>query len=165
MYGKCWTQCLAHNKLLLFFKISVYLFIRLGWILVATYRLSCSMRDLVPWPGMEPQPPALVIRNLNHNNNFWEPQTWEPAPHLPKLGPAGPQWIGPSPWRVYILLAEADIFKVLYSYSSYLYGSKNSCSTWSQRVVDLETFQGTIWSESSSSRSFLGKGGQSLGER
>ena len=42
-------------------------------IFVATCRIfvvvcgifSCGMRDLVPWPGMEPRPPALGVRSLN----------------------------------------------------------------------------------------------------
>ena len=27
---------------------------------------SCSMRDLVPWPGIEPRPPALGTQSLSH---------------------------------------------------------------------------------------------------
>ena len=30
------------------------------------WALSCGMRDLVPGPGMEPGPPALEVRSLNH---------------------------------------------------------------------------------------------------
>ena len=28
--------------------------------------LSCSMRDLVPWPGIKPGPPALWVQSFNH---------------------------------------------------------------------------------------------------
>ena len=28
--------------------------------------LSCSMQDLVPWPGIEPEPPALGVWSLSH---------------------------------------------------------------------------------------------------
>ena len=28
--------------------------------------LSCSMQDLVPWPAIEPVPPAFGVRNLSH---------------------------------------------------------------------------------------------------
>ena len=27
---------------------------------------SCGMRDLVPWPGIEPKPPALEVQSLSH---------------------------------------------------------------------------------------------------
>ena len=33
---------------------------------LAALGLSCGMRDLVPWPGMEPGPPALGAQSLNH---------------------------------------------------------------------------------------------------
>ena len=32
----------------------------------AAAALNCSVRDLVPWPGMEPGPPALGVWRLNH---------------------------------------------------------------------------------------------------
>ena len=38
-----------------------YLFIYL-----AAPHLRCSMQDLVPWPGIEPGPPAMGVRSLNH---------------------------------------------------------------------------------------------------
>ena len=65
--------------LLFFFK--KYLFIWLHWVLIAGSSIfvelcgifSCSrealsyeMWDLVPWPGIEPQPPALGVRSLSH---------------------------------------------------------------------------------------------------
>ena len=28
--------------------------------------LNCGMWDLVPWPGIEPGPPTLEVRNLSH---------------------------------------------------------------------------------------------------
>ena len=49
--------------------------------------LSCGMWDLVPWPGMEPGPPALGARSLNHwttrevpifilKSSFSSPRIW-----------------------------------------------------------------------------------------
>ena len=37
---------------------------------LAALGLSCRMQDLVPWPGIEPRPPALGAWNLNH----WPPE-------------------------------------------------------------------------------------------
>ena len=58
---------------LYFFK-NIYLFIWLHRVLVAACRIfSCGMwdlsrgtQDLVLWPGIEPRPPALGVRSLNH---------------------------------------------------------------------------------------------------
>ena len=36
------------------------------FIYLAVLGLSCSMGDLVLWPGIEPRPPALGARSLNH---------------------------------------------------------------------------------------------------
>ena len=33
----------------------------------AALGLSCSLQDLVPWPGTEPGPPALGVQRLNHH--------------------------------------------------------------------------------------------------
>ena len=49
-----WGFCFI---LLFFKKIFIYL---------ASPGLSCGMRDLVPWPGMEPRPPALGAQSLSH---------------------------------------------------------------------------------------------------
>ena len=35
---------------------------------------SCSMQDLVPWPGIEPRPPALGTQSLSHWNTGKVPQ-------------------------------------------------------------------------------------------
>ena len=46
------------------------IFIYLHWILVVACRIfSCGMQDLVPWPGMEPKPPALEVWSLRHWTN------------------------------------------------------------------------------------------------
>ena len=53
---------------------NIYLFIWLCWILVVARGIfivacgifSCSICDLVPWPGIKPRPPALVAWNLSH---------------------------------------------------------------------------------------------------
>ena len=37
-----------------------------GLISCSMQTLSCSMRDLVPRPGIEPRPPALEVRSLTH---------------------------------------------------------------------------------------------------
>ena len=77
----CWPSVHHHWKNsysdpLPFFKVFIYLFIWLHQILVVSHLLlSCRqvgslvvacMWDLVPWPGIEPRPPALGAWNLNH---------------------------------------------------------------------------------------------------
>ena len=53
-----------------FFKhlfISLFLSIWFCWLLVVACGIfSCHMWDLVPWPGMEPRPPALNTQSLSH---------------------------------------------------------------------------------------------------
>ena len=57
-----------------FFFFNIYLFIWLHRVSVAVggllscgmWTLSCGMRDLVPWPGIEPGPPALGVWSLIH---------------------------------------------------------------------------------------------------
>ena len=39
---------------------------RLFFFFLATLAFSCGMWHLVPWLGIEPRPPALGVRNLNH---------------------------------------------------------------------------------------------------
>ena len=46
---------------LFFFFFKKYLFIHL-----AALGLSCSMWELVPWPGIEPGPPVLEVQILSH---------------------------------------------------------------------------------------------------
>ena len=66
------------NCLLIKKYIYIYLFIWLHLVLDAACRifpfgmwtLSCSMWDLVPWPGIEPRPPALETWSLSH----WTPK-------------------------------------------------------------------------------------------
>ena len=55
------------NQRLQFFRYFFYLFIWLCWVLVAACRLfSCNIWDLVPWPRIEPGPPALGAQSLSH---------------------------------------------------------------------------------------------------
>ena len=78
---KQWNPTLVLSRPLLwiihcdvFFNIYFYLFIWLCQVLVAAFgifscsiqTLSCSMWDLVPWPGIEPGPRALGVWNLSH---------------------------------------------------------------------------------------------------
>ena len=54
-----------------FFNIKIYLAALClscgtGGLHCLTYDLCCSMRDLVPWPGIEPGPPALGAQSLTH---------------------------------------------------------------------------------------------------
>ena len=44
----------------------IYLFIWLYQVLAAAGKLSCSMWDLVFWPGIEPGTPAMGTWSLNH---------------------------------------------------------------------------------------------------
>ena len=61
----------VHLLYILFLKF--YLFIWLHRVLViafevfnwSTWTLSCSMWDVVPWPGIEPRPPALGVQSLS----------------------------------------------------------------------------------------------------
>ena len=69
---------------------NIYLFYLADWVLVAACKifdlhcsmwdLSCSMWDLVPWPGIEPRPPALGTRSqpLDHQGSVCNPLslTW-----------------------------------------------------------------------------------------
>ena len=44
-----------------------YLFILLHQLFVVAHGIfSCGMWDLVPWPGIEPRPPALGVQTLSH---------------------------------------------------------------------------------------------------
>ena len=46
---------------------NTYLFIWLHWVLVAAHVIiGCGMWDLVPRPGMEPEPTALGVWSLSH---------------------------------------------------------------------------------------------------
>ena len=50
-----------------FFFFNIYLFIWLLRVLFAACGISSwGMRDLVPWPEIEPGPPALGVQSLNH---------------------------------------------------------------------------------------------------
>ena len=57
--AKCIKPTQAGENLLfifIFLEVCIYL---------AAPGLSCGMRDLVPWPGIEPGTPALGVRSLN----------------------------------------------------------------------------------------------------
>ena len=65
-----WNFLVATFKKYIFIYISIILFIFLYF---AALGLSCStgdphclVWDLVPWPGIEPRPPALGVWSLNH---------------------------------------------------------------------------------------------------
>lgn len=55
-------------------SLKIYLFTWLHRVLVtafevcswSTWTLSCRMWDVVPWPGIEPRPPALGLQSLSH---------------------------------------------------------------------------------------------------
>ena len=64
---------------------SIYLFTWLCCVLVVVSGiLSCGMRDVVPWPGIEPRPPALGAWRLTtrppgrswEQFNSWIPMVW-----------------------------------------------------------------------------------------
>ena len=59
-----------------FFLIYFYLFIWLCQVFVVACELSCSMWNLVPWPGIEPRPPALGAQSLGH----WTTREVSPSP-------------------------------------------------------------------------------------
>ena len=60
--------CYMTQSLHLFKKFFYYFLIKLFiyFIFFAVQSLSCSMWDLVPWPGIEPWPPALGAWSLSH---------------------------------------------------------------------------------------------------
>ena len=62
------------STLLLFFT---YLFIYLAspGLSCGMRTLSCGMRDLVPWPGIKPGPPALEAQDRNHWTTREVPKT------------------------------------------------------------------------------------------
>ena len=52
-----------------FFFLNICLLICLCWVLVVAQKifdLCCSMWDLVPWPGIEYEPPALEVWSFSH---------------------------------------------------------------------------------------------------
>ena len=67
--------------------------------------LGCGMWDLVPWPGIEPEPPALGVWSLSHwttrevlpahllneSPSFSWHHSWWPSKHLPKSCSDPPQ--------------------------------------------------------------------------
>ena len=57
---------------LFFFKYLTVLFIYL----ILFLAMPCSMQDPIPWPGMEPLPPALEV---------WSPNHWTTTGSLPPL--------------------------------------------------------------------------------
>ena len=73
----CPLQLQSGLSFFFFFNIYLYLFIWLYWVLAATRRilvymqiLSCGVWDLVLWPGIEPQSPALGAESsLDHHGN------------------------------------------------------------------------------------------------
>ena len=84
-WSKCYSTPVSCLFIFLSFKkyLCIYLFIWLHHVWVATVcgicscgmrdlfscsmqTLSCSIQDLVPWPGIEPGPPALGAWSLNH---------------------------------------------------------------------------------------------------
>ena len=60
IYTYIYTHTHTHTHTYIYIYIyifNIYLFIWLCQVLVATHRIfSCSMWDLVPWPGIEPRP-------------------------------------------------------------------------------------------------------------
>ena len=45
-----------------FLFLNIYIFTRLHWVLVATWEIfSWGMRDLIPWPGIEPHPTVFGV--------------------------------------------------------------------------------------------------------
>ena len=57
-YGSC-------PGVFFFFFFNIYIW--LCWVLVLAFGIfSCCMRNVVPWPGIEPRPPALGAQSLTH---------------------------------------------------------------------------------------------------
>ena len=49
---------------------------KLLFIYLAAPGLTCGMQDLVPWPGIEPRPPAVGAQSLIHWTTREVPQLW-----------------------------------------------------------------------------------------
>ena len=70
--GNIWVLPVSTYTSFFPWKIFTYLFIWPCWLLVEAYgvfswsmwTLSCRMRDLIPWPGMEPGPSVLGAQSL-----------------------------------------------------------------------------------------------------
>ena len=60
----CLMLCLLFPILFCFSFLSFLIYIL--FIYLAALGLSCGMWDLVPWPGVEPRPPALGVWSLSH---------------------------------------------------------------------------------------------------
>ena len=64
-----WVSCIAGRFFTVrangFLKYFQYLFILCIW-LCAIFSLRCGMWDLVPWPGIQPRPPALGVQSPSH---------------------------------------------------------------------------------------------------
>ena len=54
------------NPAIFFFIVSLFIYLFIFIFYLAALGLSCSMRDLVPWPGIEPGPPALGAQSPSH---------------------------------------------------------------------------------------------------
>ena len=67
------------QRLHIFLKV----FIWLHWVLVEAHGIfSCSMCDLLPWPGVKPRSPALGACSLSHWTTKDSPKTLETQPTL-----------------------------------------------------------------------------------
>ena len=64
-----WTyhaSCKCGELQFLFYLKNIYLFIRLCQVSIALFKIfSCSIWNLVPWPGIKHRPPALGARSLS----------------------------------------------------------------------------------------------------
>ena len=66
----CLSPNLEHDQILFPWTFLPYTFsstsFKKYFIYLAVSGLSCGMRDLVPWPGIKPGPPALGAQSLRH---------------------------------------------------------------------------------------------------
>ena len=67
----------AHTSKNLFLKICILLccvlFVAHGTFSCSMQTLSCNMWDLVPWPGVEPTPPAVGVNSSSHRTTVEVP--------------------------------------------------------------------------------------------
>ena len=80
-YGQAARELMSIKQGFFFFwhkYFSLKIFIWLYWVL-----LSCSMWDLVPWPGIQPETPSLGTWSLSHwtTTEVFSPQAGTLNPH------------------------------------------------------------------------------------
>jgi len=98
------SQVLAERVLFVCFNLCQLLAVACRIFSCDTWTLSCGMWDLVPWPEIEPMPPALGAQSLNHWTTRAVP-AWSTLKRFCRgVDRIGFQATGISPYDVWLLL-------------------------------------------------------------